>query len=520
MAVRGVRPAVWLPALLALSVAGFVSSCSVVATINAPTPSSTAASSTATVAAGTDPALERFYGQVLSWQSCDGDFQCATLTVPLSYDNPSGPTLGVEVIRLPASNGDARIGSLVLNPGGPGGSGLDYARAARAVTSEALRERYDIVGFDPRGVGASNPIRCLDDLQTDAFISADASPDTPAEVADLDRLSAELGTACQQRSPDLLAHVGTLDVARDLDVLRAALGDDHLQYLGKSYGTDIGVTYAELFPTGVGRMVLDGAIDASLDGTELSLGQAEGFERALRRFAEMCPTIDGCPLAANPDVAMSEVRDFLSDLDANPLPGVGDRRLTESRAVLGIIGSLYDSDSGWPVLSEGLARAFEGDGAPLLEIGDRYTDRDSSGHYLSNANDAIYAVNCWDKPATPGTAATAKLADDWAAKFPTFGRYLAWGNLPCATWPGHSSVTSQAATAEGSPPILVVGTVNDPATPVEWARSLARQLSRGVYLEWTGDGHTAYQRGSACIDEKVDAYLIEGTAPATGTICD
>lgn len=520
MSVRGTRAGVWLPALLALSLVGAVSSCSVVATLNAPTSSSGTASTSATPGAGTGPELARFYGQKLSWRSCDGDFQCATLSVPVSYDDPSGPTIGVEVVRLPASNEDARIGSLVLNPGGPGGSGLDYARAARGVTTDALRESYDIVGFDPRGVGASDPIDCLDDRQTDAFIAADASPDTPAEVAELDRMSAELGAACQQLSPDLLAHVGTLDVARDLDVLRVALGDDHLQYLGKSYGTAIGSTYAELFPTRVGRMVLDGAMDSSLDATKLSLGQAEGFERALRRFAEECPSIDGCPLSANPDAAVNEVRTFLKKVEAAPLPGAGDRRLTESLAVLGIIGSLYDKDSGWPALSGALARGFAGDGDALLKLGDYYTDRDSAGHYSSNANDAIYAVNCWDKPATPGTAATARLADEWASRFPTFGRYLAWGNLPCATWPGHSSVAPHAATAEGSPPIVVVGTANDPATPVEWARSLAAQLSRGVYLEWSGDGHTAYQRGSTCIDEEIDAYLLEGTVPADGTICD
>jgi len=464
----------------------------------------------------TPEALAPFYSQRLDWRECDGPFECATLTVPVSYDDPTGPTLGVNVVRLPAS-GD-RLGSLVLNPGGPGGSGVDYARAARAVTSDPVREAYDVVGFDPRGVASSDPIDCLDDAQTDAFIAADASPDTPAEESEATRLSAAFGAACEQRSPQLVAHIGTEDVARDLDVLRAALGDPRLTYLGKSYGTAIGATYAELFPRNVGRMVLDGAMDPSLDSVQLSKGQAAGFELALRRFAEACPTIADCPLSSNPEEGVQQVRDFLARTDAAPLTTDQGRPLTEALAVLGIIGSLYSRD-GWEVLSAALGLAFGGDGSALLSIGDRYTDRESDGSYSSNANDAIYAVNCWDKPATPDAAATARLAEQWGREHPTFGAYLAWGMLPCATWPGHSATEPHAVVAPGTPEILVIGTTNDPATPVEWARALAGQLSKGVLLEWQGDGHTAYSRGSGCIDEKVDAFYLEGIVPPDGTVC-
>ena len=484
-----------------------------------PIPSASGASAGPTAA---DPALAAFYSQHLAWHGCGGSFECASLRVPLSYDDPAGKSIDLQVIRLPASDPSSRIGSLVMNPGGPGGSGIDYARAARGVTSDGLRQHYDIVGFDPRGVGTSDPIHCQTDLQTDAFTAADATPDSPAEVSILADISAQVGAGCQAKSPQLISHMGTADVARDMDILRAALGDDHLSYLGKSYGTAIGTAYAELFPSRVGRMVLDGALDPSLDATGDALGQAKGFEMALRRFVEKCPTLDGCPLSNNPDAAMVQMKDFFARLDATPLSTNQNQRvLNESLAVLGVVGSLYDNVSEWPTLAQALGSAFKGDGSDLLDAVDYYTDRGADGHYTSNANDAIYAVNCWDKPATPNVTQTEALATQWAKIAPIMGPYLAWGNLPCSTWPVHSSVAPHRVDAAGSPPILVVGTTYDPATPVEWARSLSSQLSKGVYLEWVGDGHTAYYRdgGSACINSAVDTYLLTGKPPANGTVC-
>ena len=463
-------------------------------------------------------ALASFYDQQLLWEGCGGDFECSNFSVPLAYDDPGKASITLKLIRL-ASQGDNVLGSLVVNPGGPGGSGIDYARAARAVTTDAMRDHYDIVGFDPRGVGTSNPIHCLDDAQTDAYIAADASPDNAAETADLERLSVQLGAACVAKSPTLVPNIGTRDAARDMDILRAALGDDKLNYLGKSYGTYLGATYAEEFPANVGRMLLDGAVDPSLNSTELAKGQAAGFELALKRFVQKCPDLPNCPLSHDPAVAITEVQNFLGKVDAQPLTTSQGRPLTEALAVLGIIGSLYDNDYGWPTLADGLSAAFKGDGSRLLEIGDYFTDRDSSGHYTTNGNDAIYAVNCWDKPATPGLAETQELAKQWAVEYPTFGTYLAWGNLPCATWPGHSTVAPHKVVAEGSPTILVIGTTNDPATPVEWAKSLASQLSHGLYMEWQGDGHTAYMRGSTCIDDQVDSFFIDGVEPTAGTVC-
>jgi pimeloyl-ACP methyl ester carboxylesterase len=484
-----------------------------------PTTAPVPSSSSSFVPAPADPRLDTFYGQKLVWRTCGGDFQCAGLAVPLSYDSPASGQITVQVLRYKASDQSHRLGSLVVNPGGPGGSGLDYARAARAITTDAIRARYDIVGFDPRGVGTSDPIHCLDDKQTDAFVTMDASPDTPSEVAIQATQSAAFGKACLQRSPSLVPNVGTREVAKDLDILRAALGDQKLTYLGKSYGTFIGATYAELFPQNVGRMVLDGALDPALDGTELAHGQALGFELALRRFVEKCPSLDGCPLPADPTAALAKISGLLDRIDATPMTAEPGRPLTQALAVLGIVGSLYDNADGWPTLAYALQAAFQGDGSVLLSTADYFTDRDTNGHYTTNGNDALYAVNCWDKPATPGVSGTQALAAQWAAQAPHFGAYLAWGNLPCATWPAHTTVAPHAVTADSAPPILVVGTTFDPATPVQWAKSLAGELAKGVYLEWHGDGHTAYQRGSSCIDAKVDAYFLRGTPPVTGTVC-
>lgn len=279
--------------LLAVPLAG----CSSADLAPAGTPAETSPpSADATDAGSPAPELDRFYAQPVVWEECRDDMECATLQVPLDYGNPDGATIELALLRSPATDPSRRVGSLVVNPGGPGASGIDYAAAASLVVNPDVRARYDVVGFDPRGVGDSTPLDCVDDAQLDeSFSSSDASPDTPAEVDDLLAGSAELRSGCEQRSGDLLPHVGTQDVARDLDVLRAVLGDERLTYLGKSYGTSIGTEYARQFPARSGRLVLDGAIDPTLDEKAVLLGQAEGFELALSRFVDDCLTA-GCAL--------------------------------------------------------------------------------------------------------------------------------------------------------------------------------------------------------------------------------
>jgi pimeloyl-ACP methyl ester carboxylesterase len=466
----------------------------------------------------TPAALRPFYTQRLRWSGCGGDYECATLRAPIDYEDPGRGDVSIAMIRLPASDPDERVGSLLVNPGGPGGSGIEYVREARARFTKPVRERFDIVGFDPRGVAASDPVRCQNDQETDTWLAADASPDSPAEEQRIEDLSRTFAQRCGTRGGALLGHMSTKDAARDLDLMRATLGDEQLYYLGKSYGTFLGATYAELFPSRVGRAVLDGAIDPSLSSDEISRGQSEGFELALRAFIDDCVQRD-CPLGTSRDEALRQLDQLLADSDRSPLPTDDPARpLTQSLALLGVAVPLYDRAS-WPVLRAALQDAVAGDGTTLLRLSDLYTDRESSGHYSTNSNDAIYAVNCLDRADDATQDEARRLAADLARTSPRFGPYIAWSNRPCVSWPARPDNAPHAIRAAGAQPILVVGTTRDPATPYQWAQGLAKQLTSGVLLSYDGDGHTAYAQGDDCVDEAVEEYLIEGTPPEDGTRC-
>lgn len=504
--------------LLLVAVAG-CSAGSSGATDRPSTRTSAASASPTSPPSAPTPGLDRFYRQKLSWAGCGGSFECSKLSVPLDYAKPAGSTIQLAVIRLRASKPQQRLGSLVINPGGPGGSGVDYARAARAVISEAARRNFDVVGFDPRGVAASAPLKCLDGRQTDALLAADPTPDSPTEVASTVALFQQLARRCASGGGELLGHVSTVEAARDMDVLRAALGDQRLFYLGKSYGTFLGATYAELFPRNVGRMVLDGALDPSLSSDEINLGQARGFEQATRAFVADCAKQEACPLGSNVERGMQRLRDLLKSLDARPLPsGDSARPLTEGWGSLGIAVAMYD-EGYWPVLRAALDEAFGGNGAGLLQLADAYADRAGNGTYQTNQNTVIYAVNCLDRPDSGGLASVERALPRYTAAAPTWGAFLAWSQLPCAYWPVKGTGEPGPLRAEGSGPIVVVGTTRDPATPYAWAQGLARQLSNGRLVTYEGDGHTAYMRGSRCVDKAVDAYLLRGTVPEDGLTC-
>ena len=330
-----------------------------------------------------------------------------------------------------------------------------------------------------------------------------------------------MADGCHRRSPRIFDHMDTELAARDLDVLRAAVGDPVLHYFGFSYGTAIGTAYAELFPARAGRLALDGAIDPTLDLVTLSKGQSDGFQLALRRFVRDCVGRRSCPLPDSTRRGLAAIQRLLAGLDQDPLPAAKGRPLVEAAGITAVIGSLYDNASGWPTLRRALRAAFAGNGRPLQDIADQFTNRQSNGSYASNSNVAIYAVSCWDYPRPPGVSGTRDLATQWMADaaVPQLAGSLAWNNLPCRFWAGRSAVPPHPVAATGSPPILVVGTTFDPATPVEWARSLADQLSAGVLLEWRGDGHTAYGRGSPCATDAIDEFLLTGRPPADGTVC-
>ncbi|MHB1614543.1 MAG: alpha/beta hydrolase [Actinomycetes bacterium] len=465
------------------------------------------------------PDLASFYSQRLRWSACGGGFQCATLAVPLDYTDPAKGTVGIAVIRLPASGPGVPLGSLVLNPGGPGGSGVQYVRAARVVVSASVRARYDIVGFDPRGVGSSDPIACLTNAQQDRFLAANGAPTTPAQVAALVGVSRMLADGCQARSARLLPYVATVDVARDMDVLRAALGQRQLDYLGASYGTFLGATYAGLFPARLGRMVLDGAIDPALTGDQVDLGQAIGFERQLGAFVTACVAQPGCPLPGPSSAGLAAISGLLARTLTQPLPSSSGRPVTQALVMTGIIASLYDPVNGWPLLRTALGQALRGAGDGMLQLADFYTGRRSDGSYQDNSNQVIYAVTCLDRPWDRSLSSYEANATAFAKVAPIFGAYLAWSPLPCAYWPDKPVDAPHPIHAPGAAPILVVGTTGDPATPYPWAKALAAQLDSGRLLTYVGNGHTAYRRGSSCVDAAVDTYLLAGTLPAVGTTC-
>ena len=471
-----------------------------------PTPSTTSAP---------PETLADYYAQAPRWVNC-GVAECATIEVPLDYDDPAGGRIELAITRVPATG--ERLGSLFINPGGPGGSAVAYAKAADSVIGPQLREHFDLVGVDPRGVGLSSPIECLTDDQLDELAAYEATPDSPSEERALVALTRTPAVGCAGNSPGLLAHVGTVDSARDLDIARAVVGDATLTYLGKSYGTLLGATYAELFPTRVGRMVLDGALPGGLSAEEVSRGQAIAFDRVLAEFIADCLTQDDCPLSGDVDAAGAQLRAWLDDLDESPL-AAGGRELTGALASYAILTNLYVPDYDFPRLREALALALQ-DQAPsaLLDLLDSRISRGPDGRYLDNSSEAFYAVTCLDRPYEGTLDDVERLAAEWGTVAPTFGPGLAWGLLTCRDWPARAEQVRQTR-GEGAPPILVVSTRGDSATPFAWGVQLAEDLASGRLLAYEGDGHTAYLNGSACVDDAVEAYLVAGELPSVDS-CD
>jgi pimeloyl-ACP methyl ester carboxylesterase len=480
-----------------------------------PAPTLSASPLPSTAAPAPKAELKRYYRQDLAWSDCRDDLRCAQIEVPLDYAHPEANSISLALLKVPAEDPDQRVGSLVVNPGGPGGSGIEYAARADLAFGAELRRVYDIVGFDPRGVGESTPVDCVADPELDTFVASDPDPDTPAEREATARMLAELGQGCVEHSGDLAAHVSTEEVARDLDIIRAVLGDRTLSYFGASYGTFLGATYADLFPERVGRMVLDGALDPAATTEEINLVQARGFETALRAYVRHCVDQGGCFLGDSVQAGTARIRDFLDRVEKSPLPGRDGRQLQIGNAVLGIWLPLY-SPGNWPVLDTALQAAFAGDGAILLALADQYTSRTASG-YADNSLEALYAVNCLDHDdAIPVDEVPSHVAEFEKAS-PTFGAIFAYGLSSCAQWPVHTGRVAEPVEAAGAAPILVVGTSRDPATPMRWAVSLAEQLDSGVLVRRDGDGHTGYRAGNACVDRTVEAYLVSGDVP-DGTV--
>jgi pimeloyl-ACP methyl ester carboxylesterase len=462
--------------------------------------------------------LSQYQTQELKWRDCYGNYQCSSLLVPIDYADLSGGAFSLALLRYQALDQDRRIGSLVVNPGGPGSSGVDYAYSAEYIVSPEILERFDIVGFDPRGVGESAAIKCLNDAETDASFAADPKPDDEAEFALFISDARDYFAKCSENT-EHLTNYSTLNSARDLEILRSALGDEQLNFLGKSYGTYLGTLYAELFPESVGRFVLDGAVDPNSNNREAVLGQAIGFESALNAFISNCLNSSSCALTGDLQSARNQVIDLLTNTAITPLESKSGREVTEGLVLLGIASALYDSESGWPVLRDAFKEATLGSGTSFLTLADQYAGRQENGKYLSNENDALQVISCLDQNELETVSTFKKGVAEFAKRAPIFGPYLAYAGLACRYFPNLSSVEQIEIKSLKTKPILIVGTTRDPATPYKWAQSLAKIFEGSILITLDGDGHAGHGRGSTCVDSAVDRYLLTGAMPKSELFC-
>jgi len=445
-------------------------------------------------------------------------FECGRTEVPISYDEPKGATLPLFLVRVVMAGQTDRIGSLVVNPGGPGASGADAAIGLALTLPTDVMNRFDIVGFDPRGVGLSTPVECISDDVKEEMVASEPRPMTDAQLDDAFALTRKVADGCAKQYGDALGTFNTVATARDMEQLRRSLGDDQLTYLGYSYGTTLGSVYAELFPKKVRALVLDAAVDPDTDPKTDAEASAKAFEAGFDAFASNCiGLIAGCPIGANP---RQFVTDLLAQAAATPIPTseAGDTRTATPGVVMTAVqAALYDTAS-WPQLAQGLAAAQKGDSKALFSLADSYSGRLADGTY-SNLFDANLAINCadTDKKYSESESEIRKLAVDWGQKYPLFGAGSAVGLYTCSVWKAARTPLPKRD-AEGSAPIVVVGNTGDPVTPEPGAQDMAKDLTNGVLLVWQGQGHTAYPK-TPCITTAVDNYLINLAPPMDGLTC-
>lgn len=468
--------------------------------------------------------LRRYYEQQLDWQPCDAGTECATVTAPLNWDDPAAGEIELALTRLPA-RGES-IGSLFTNPGGPGASGVDLVQLSGAyIFGSALREHYDIIGWDPRGVGRSSAVDCLSDDELDEWIFGDPPADA-AEQSDeeiIAQATAEadwFGQQCLANTGPLLEFVDTVSTVRDLDLLRAVAGDGLLSYLGFSYGSDIGTQYIERFPERVGRITLDGATDPTLGTLDIALAQQQAFGEATRAYLDDCLTGAECPFTGSTDQAIAEIRATLEQADRD-LPRSADGRALTSEVIgTAVSAALYDEAS-WPVLSDAFAAySANGDPSGFFALADSYYGRNPDGSYQDNLVEAFSAIGCLDSPAETDPAAIIAFNRAVVAANPlVIEGPEELGDVLCQRWPFASRATLEPVRGEGAAPVLIVGTTGDPATPYQWGQALASQLESATLLTYEGEGHLAYPGGTICVTAAVEGYLLRGEVPAEGTRC-
>ena len=470
--------------------------------------------------------LEKFYAQEITWTE-EGDLLDSTeVEVPLNWAEPDGETITIAIMRHNAIG--VASGSLLMNPGGPGGSGFDYVRDyAQYLVSPDVLEQFDLIGFDPRGVNHSTPVVCYTDpADKDALLygTYDAEYGSQAWIDELTEREADYAAACAENTGELLGHIDAGSVARDMDVMRAVLGDDKINYLGYSYGTYLGTMYAELFPDKVGKMVLDGAVDPGVGDLDGLAFQMAGFDSALNSYVTDCQANDStCPFTGDAIAGMAQVRDLLGTIDDKDLVAADGRQLDSATVGTGIAYNLY-SESSWPDLTVMLNDLTAGDPESTFASADGYNGRNPDGTYADNSQDIYSAVTCVEGDLGIDGVTPLEGLEQIRDEAPTLGDYFAYDDYAildvlCSNWPTPVAEQPSVFDAEGADPILVIGTTNDPATPDANAVSLAEQLSSGVLISYEGEGHTIYAQGVECVDSAVDAYFIDGTVPTADPMC-
>ena len=454
----------------------------------------------------------------LTWKRCHGGgAQCAKLAVPLDDTVVGGPTIDLALVRIPARDPDRRIGSLLVNPGGPGAPGTDFAVDVAPSLPGEIQDRFDIVGFDPRGVGRSAGVDCTDNL--DPFYALDWTPDDAAGRQALEAGVRAIVDACVQSDGAVLPYLGTDRVARDLDLMREALGDDKLTYLGFSYGTYIGAQYAAQFPDRVRALVLDGPVDPALDAEAVQVQQAVAFERSLRLFLKDCARNSDCAFHndGKPGAAYDRLRARIDQAPVAASDAGTGRTLNATLFDIGVTELLYSGEDAWPYLADALAAAEAGDGSDLVNEADLYTGRSGNGTY-DDLQEGFWAVGCVDGPDVGGVDGLRAIEEAAARAAPRLGRSVVNNSLACAFWPVPSQPPA-ALHAPTSAPLLVLGTRDDPATPLRWAKGLTTELGSATLVSVGGSRHTAFAVGNQCVDDIVVRYLVDNVAPKRGERC-
>ena len=466
-----------------------------------------------------DGAFAEYFNQDLEWNDC-GTLLCAEIDVPIDWEDPSSDSVTIALAKQEAF--DQAQGAIFVNPGGPGASGIDFVEYA---VSSDLNDSFDVIGWDPRGVGASTEVRCFGDAQKDEMLygTFDEPYLTEGWITELEADAKDFSDACAENTGELLAHLDTVSTAHDLELMRFLVnGDEPLDYLGYSYGTYIGATYAELFPEHVGKFVLDGAVDPQLDAFDELIVQMVGFENGFRAYMADCLDRSNCPFSGSLDSALQQANALIASVDQMGLVSSDGRDLDSATVGTGVAMSLYSEDY-WPYLTELFDGLQSGDADPTFFLADVYNDR-SDGSYASNSVEVYEATTCVDNDFTADSKSTLERLQEIAAAAPTIGEFIALDDyavldVTCSNWPYPAADAPTTYDAEGAAPILVIGTSNDPATPYAWAKSLAGQLDSGVLISVEGEGHTAYNGGNACVDDAVDEYFLVGMVPEQDPEC-